>query len=138
MAVLSFAHLKQSATGKPAITPSPAPVSVIAVIHAPATRFQRPRGIGIMKTALLASVNYCDSCPRFWPADENEKAMGVLYGRCCRDDGLASGGMEVWRVVPVKSRVSQCWYHLHADHSVKKESMPVGSCRVPILSYVFH
>jgi hypothetical protein len=119
MAVLSFAHLKnQSAqqTSRP-VPPAPtsrviAPAEVAQEVISPAVtnpaQLQRPRGMGIIKTALLASVNYCEGCPRFWPADENEKTQGVLYGRCCR----VAGWRETWQIIPVTAKVSRCWYHL--------------------------
>ena len=99
-AVMSFAHLKAKAAPAPT-QPSPPVLSV---------RLQRPRGIGIMKTALLAATNYCEGCPRFWPSDENEKRMGVPYGRCWRS---TEGEHEVWRSIPLTARVAKCWYHMN-------------------------
>jgi hypothetical protein len=136
MAVMSFAHLKKGTAQQPVIIPPPTPDSRVIVStqtsgkvmsfahlktkvktspkNAPEKnipiRLQRPRGIVAMKTALLVSVNYCEECPRFWPADENDKKWGTLYGRCRRND---VDGMEVWKSIPSTAMVLQCWYHLY-------------------------
>jgi len=126
MAILSFKHLKkQSAqqTSRPVTDETQAPTSrviapAVIIQEAPTVtppRLQRPRGMGIMKTALLASVNYCEGCPRFWPADENEQAQGVLYGRCCR----VAGWRETWVIIPVTAKISRCWYHIQTLNEVK-------------------
>ncbi len=80
MAVISFAHLKKGTAQQPSIEPPP-PTSgkAPAVIEAPFIPLQRIVGIGNMKTALLASVNYCADCPRFWLSDENEKERGIPH-----------------------------------------------------------
>ena len=103
--VMSFAHLKSKTT--------PSVITQEAVVDQVTNpRLISARGIGIEKTALLASVNYCAGCPRFWPADENEVKMGVLYGRCCRS---SSDGVEVWQIIPVTAKVARCWYHLQQE-----------------------
>lgn len=141
MAILSFAHLKKGSPQQPHIAPpasrSMAPTitpastsgkpqamsfahlkaktakeiktSPTTVQEQPNIRLQRPRGIGVEKTAIIASANYCEGCPRFWPADEMEMEMGVLYGRCCRSG--AGEDVEVWRIIPLTTRVARCWYH---------------------------
>lgn len=93
--VISFAHLKPKP--KPNLEP---------------TILQRVSCIGIAKTARLAAVNYCAPCPRFWPADDNERAQGVAYGRCMRK---YDGWVEEWRIIPDGARVYQCSYHRGDD-----------------------
>lgn len=99
--VLSFAHLKRRETPKQ---------SAPEINH---RYIQRPSAIGIMKTARLAATNYCEGCPRFWPADEEDKKQGILYGRCCRE--TTEDGVETWRSIPVTTRVAKCWYHQQAE-----------------------
>lgn len=140
MAVLSFSHLKKSPVQE---APKTAPESIqrpvviggvtraiiqdttAQTVNAP-TRLQRPRGIGIMKTALLASVNYCDGCPRFWPADEKEKAQGVHYGRCCRS-GFEKW-QETWKIIPLSAKVSRCWFHINQPDSTRESKTKVLDC----------
>ena len=125
MAVMSFAHLKPSnqQPASPDRDSKPMPSSkkgVVSFAHLKPTNKQPAPAdhpiqvlhiascIGIAKTALLASANYCRSCPRFWPADENERKNGVVYGRCMRSD---TDGVEVWRIIPPRAKVYQCHYH---------------------------
>lgn len=125
MAVLSFAHLKKSPSlqrpASPVQASAPTPSTkggVVSFAHlkkqAPATT-EQPRQllqlvscIGIAKTARLAATNYCAPCPRFWPADDNERAQGVAYGRCMRK---SDGWVKEWRIIPAGARVYQCSYH---------------------------
>lgn len=128
MAVLSFRHLKESnPVQRPASPAAPSRLhgGVISFAHlkkqspAPAVQvakpgelltpiLQRASCIGVAKTAKIAAANYCRSCPRFWPADDNERAQGVAYGRCMRK---SDGWVEEWRIIPVGARVYQCGYH---------------------------
>lgn len=99
--VVSFAHLKKRV---------PATITEQPLANTKQTRqiLQRVSCLGIAKTARLAAVNYCQPCPRFWPADENERANGVVYGRCRRS---FDGWVEEWRIIPAGARVYQCSYH---------------------------
>jgi len=108
--MMSFAHLKtkRSAHGSSPIQAAPVPVQ----------RLQRPKGIGIMKTAFLAAVNYCEGCPRFWPSDDQEKETGAPYGRCCRS---SEDGVEEWKSIPLTARVSRCWYHMEFEAEKKNK-----------------
>lgn len=140
MAVLSFAHLKKSPPlqrpqsaikAQVAVTDIQAgKIGVVSFAHlkkrVPATITEQPLAntkqprhvlqlvscLGIAKTARLAAVNYCQPCPRFWPADENERANGVEYGRCRRS---YDGWVEEWRIIPVGAKVFQCSYHRGDD-----------------------
>lgn len=110
--IMSFAHLKRS-TAKPnpastvKETPQPTPNTVSLRVM-----------VGVAKTALLVATNYCRDCPRFWPSDEEEKEIGVPYGRCCRS-GLKSKHIgqgteqETWKSIPATARVARCWYHIN-------------------------
>lgn len=132
MAILSFAHLKNKAATPGEIVqainvdgasiPSKRPLSFAHLkrvsqdtrqrgsVDGSHLRLQRCACIGIEKTARLMATNYCRSCPRFWPADENERAVGVVYGRCMRS---SEGGVETWQIIPPTAKVARCWYHLN-------------------------
>lgn len=128
MAILSFSHLKKNAPSQrpaspdPDSRPKPSAKGVVSFAHLkkqpPATSedhhqiLQRVSCIGVAKTARLAATNYCAPCQRFWPADENERAQGVAYGRCTRK---FDGWVEEWRIIPVGARVYQCSYHRGDD-----------------------
>lgn len=139
MAVLSFAHLKKSdplqrspsvLKTKVAATDAQAGKSgVVSFAHLKKKKIkvalpeknavnderqvlQRVSCLCIAKTARLVAINYCQSCPRFWPADENERENGVEYGRCKRS---YDGWVEEWRIIPAGARVYQCSYHRGDD-----------------------
>jgi len=123
--VMSFAHLKNRKTAQEPTAHTPKPVSDEKQVM----RLQRLQGIGIMPSARLAAVNYCNGCPRFWAADENEKKAGVEYGRCQRslDDGV-----ETWRIIPLSARVYRCAYHLPVAPGANKAAPhgPAGPCKI--------
>jgi len=133
MTILSFAHLKgkkPADASPPAPAPQPTPLTPVQdAPPQPRIRVQSARGIGTMKTALLAAVNYCDGCPRFWPSDDNEKAQGVPYGRCCRDD---KGEYEVWRSIPLTATVAKCWYHQQEIPTIDQYTYtsPIKLCEI--------
>ena len=105
--ILSFAHLKKKpAQAHAPLQDSPAPTQEQRA--GPRVMLRRRMGIGIMKTALLASANYCRECPRFWPADDQDKKHGIPYGRCCWE---VKNETEAWRNIPLTATVARCWWH---------------------------
>lgn len=111
--ILSFAHLKK----RPAQEPAPLQ-DTPAQEQGAGTRLtlRRPAGIGIMKTALLASANYCEGCPRHWPAGDQDKKNGVPYGRCCREgENATEAKLEAWKSIPLTAMVARCWWHQQGE-----------------------
>lgn len=125
--VLSFAHLKGKASGERSVAAvGGGPTKTGSVKREAPTvesSFADPdpcgggrtayRIPGVAKTAILAKVNFCEGCPRFLPATEQEKPYGNTYGRCLREGEVGSETEEeLWRVIPEDAPVSRCYYYL--------------------------
>lgn len=101
--VMSFSHLKKKSLAKNVEAKKESePVKARTTFRIPA----------VMPTAKLVATNYCRGCPRFLPAQGQEKEAGV-YGRCLREGEIDSEIGEVWKKIPAKAVVSRCYFFLN-------------------------
>lgn len=107
--VMNFAHLKKGGPVKPVSHSRAQKKEAIEEQQKGPKLYRYP---SVAKTARIAAVNFCQHCPRFLPASENERQNGNPYGRCLRS-GEDGSDEEVWKVIPVAAKVARCYYHIN-------------------------